>query len=245
MKNIERFCRNEERTAYQSGDVFSLLFTAINSGQFWRCIRWCDKGTTVIITSPINFENHVLRREEWKQQLKVQDFVTFLGFLQQVGFEKVSSQRPSKVQKFRHPDFKKDNENLQKLVNREEKEKTKRKRRISEAESVVLRAVRSVKDQNRTGNQEQKVKLQRMVALDDNNTSRRGKKRKRSDANGDEMSTHCKKQKPIQLKGRDAGTHNTPREEQLRKSHSADEMAAVQALLSLAKPELLAAQSFL
>lgn len=71
----------------------------------------------------------------------------------------------------------------------------KRKWRILEVESVVFCVVRLVKDQNCIGNQEQKVKLQRMVVFDDNNMLRRGKKRKRSDVNGDEMLIYCIKVK--------------------------------------------------
>ena len=55
----------------------------------------------VLIPSPELFEREVLQREEWKRQLDIDGFASFVDVLFQVGFEKVLNQRPSKVQRFR------------------------------------------------------------------------------------------------------------------------------------------------
>ena len=81
----------------------SMLFAVINSGKFWRCIRWCDHGKTMLITSPELFERNVLRNDA--EGLETENFQTFVDKLNQIGFRRVSNQRPSKLQKFRHPRF--------------------------------------------------------------------------------------------------------------------------------------------
>ena len=83
--------------------VQSLLFAILTSGKYWRCIRWCDNGTAVLITSPQLFERKVLRRELTALNLK--DFASFVKMLKTIGFQRVLSARPSKTQKFRHPGF--------------------------------------------------------------------------------------------------------------------------------------------
>ena len=104
MSNDRKTYQDGKTKEFQTEKFFSALSATINPGKFWRCIRWCDGGSTVLITSPVLFEREVLQREQWKLQLKVNDFASFTDLLKQVGFEKVLSQRPSKVQKFRHPD---------------------------------------------------------------------------------------------------------------------------------------------
>ena len=89
---------------------FSSLAAVINSGESWRCIRWCDRGSTLLITSPILFERDVLQNKHQELLPNVKDFPSFVDALVKMGFEKVLSERLSKVQKFRHPCFKKDEE---------------------------------------------------------------------------------------------------------------------------------------
>ena len=84
------------------------------------------------------------------------DFSRFADLLKQVGFEKVLSQRQSKVQKFRHPDFKKGCENLQYVA--KEIAELKRKIKMSEEENLELSAAGSMKKKNQERNPEQKAK---------------------------------------------------------------------------------------
>ena len=93
MAKNETIGRDVEKTAHQSGDLFSCLFVAMNSGKFWRCVRWCDEGSTVLITSPVLFEKQVLESAEWKQHLKIKNFDSFVDSLQQTGFKEVLNQR--------------------------------------------------------------------------------------------------------------------------------------------------------
>ena len=100
---------------------FSSLSAVINSGEFWRCIRWCDRGSTLLITSPILFERDVLQNKHQELLPNVKDFPSFVDALVKMGFEKVLSERLSKVQKFRHPCFKKSlEERLKKEPNSKE-----------------------------------------------------------------------------------------------------------------------------
>ena len=59
-----------EETVNQPDEEFSCLFAVMNSGKFWRCIKWQDKGSTVLIISPVLLEKQALQSGEWKQQLK-------------------------------------------------------------------------------------------------------------------------------------------------------------------------------
>ena len=156
MPNNRETHQDAKRKEFLTDKVFSVLSATINSGKFWRCIRWCDGGSTVLITSPVLFEREVLQREKWKLWLKVNDFSRFADLLKQVGFEKVLSQRQSKVQKFRHPDFKKGCENLQYVA--KEIAELKRKIKMSEEENLELSAAGSMKKKNQERNPEQKAK---------------------------------------------------------------------------------------
>lgn len=93
------------RKAIQSEKVFSLLLDIISSGKYWRCIRWSDQGTIILITSPKLFEKEVLPGV--LKELRLKDFLSFADVLYRIGFQRVFTSRPSKVYKFRHPLFQK------------------------------------------------------------------------------------------------------------------------------------------
>ena len=248
MSSDRETYQDDKKKELLTDEFFSALSATINSGKFWRCIRWCDGGSTVLITSPVLFESEVLQSlGQWKLQLKVNNFASFTDLLKQVGFEKVLSQRPSKVQKFRHRDFTKNYRGFQHV----ERAEPNRKRKLSEEESLELGTTGSVKEKSQEANLAQLVKRQRKVTFEDQSTMA-AKKRKRNFTNGEEMSTHGKKRKiavPVTL--RTPIKHDTFRK-QMRRVYSADEMTAAQALLSLSTPvlfadytamELMAAQS--
>ena len=93
------------RKAIQSEKVFSLLLDTISSGKYWRCIRWSDQGTIILITSPKLFEKEVLPGV--LKELRLKDFLSFADVLYRIGFQRVFTSRPSKVYKFHHPLFQK------------------------------------------------------------------------------------------------------------------------------------------
>lgn len=78
--------RDVEKKFDQTGDLFSRFFAVMNSGKVWRCVGWCDEGSTVLITNPVLFEKQVLESAKWKQQLKTKNFDSFVDSLQQTGF---------------------------------------------------------------------------------------------------------------------------------------------------------------
>ena len=82
----ETNCGDVKKTANQSDHVFSCLFAVMNSDKLWRCVRCCDKGSMVLVTSPVLIEKQVLQSAEWKQQLKIKHFDTFGYSLQETGF---------------------------------------------------------------------------------------------------------------------------------------------------------------
>ena len=190
MAKNEAIRREVEKTVNQSGDLFSCLFTVMNSGKFWRCVRWCDEGRTVLITSPVLFQKQVLQSAEWKQQLNIKDFDSFVDLLQQTGFKEVLNQRSSKVRKFRHPDFWKGSENVLSIGGDEERENAKRKRKAKEQEHAGSSGGVAVKEENYLNDLEKKAKRHRVAALEDINT-RTGSKRKRSTGNK-KLPTHSK-----------------------------------------------------
>ena len=248
MSNNRETYQDAKRKEIQTDEFFSALSATIDSGKFWRCIRWCDGGRTVLITSPVLFEKEVLQGEHWKLEQKANDFPRFADLLKQVGFEKVVSQRPSKVRKFRHPEFKKNCRNLQQVA--KVKIGPKRKRKVSE-ESPELGAVGSMEERNQERNLAQKAKRQRKVTFEDG-SAMAAEKRKRNVTNGEEMSTHNKKRKTAVSVTPSASVKYDTHSKQLRRIYSADEMTAAQTLLSLSIPvvfanytamELMASQS--
>ena len=251
MAKNEAIRRDVEKTVNQSGDLFSCLFTVMNSGKFWRCVRWCDEGRTVLITSPVLFQKQVLQSAEWKQQLKIKDFDSFVDLLQQTGFKEVLNQRSSKVRKFRHLDFWKGSENVLSIGGHEERENAKRKRKAKEQENDGSSGGVAVKEENYLNDLEKKAKRHRVAALENINT-RTGSKRKRSTGNR-KLPTHSKKQKTaVQRAPNDPIADKTP-SQQLCRTYSADEKTTAHTLLNLSAPvifvnyytkvELMASQS--
>ena len=98
------------RKALQSDNLISLLHAVITSGKYWRCIRWCNQGTTIIITSPKLFEKEVLRGD--MKELSLKDFSSFADVLLRAGFQRVPNPRPSKVYKFCHPRLQKNSNGI-------------------------------------------------------------------------------------------------------------------------------------
>ena len=238
MAKKETITGDVEKSVAQSDDLLSCLFAVMNSGKYWRCIRWCDEGSTVLITSPVLFEKQVLQSAEWKPQLKIKNFDSFVDSLQQTGFKEVLNQRSSKVQKFRHPDFKKDSENVLSVGGHEEREEAKRKRKAKEEENAGFSDGVAVKEENYSKDLEKKAKRHRIVVLEDNNT-RAGSKRKRN-AENRKVSTHGKKQKTaIHCAPSDPIAEKTPNQ-QLRRIYSAAEKTAAHALLNLSVPIIFA-----
>ena len=226
-----------EKTVNQSGDLFSCLFTVMNSGKFWRCVRWCDKGGTVLITSPVLFEKHVLQNVEWKQQLKIKEFDSFVDLLQKTGFKEVLNQRSSKVRKFRHPDFWKGGENVLSIGRHLETENAKRKRKAKEEKSVRPSDGRAAKEENCVKDMEKKAKRHRAAVLEDN--TRTGSKGKTSPGKR-KLLTHSKKQKTaVQRLPNDPIADKTP-SQQLCTTYSADEKSTAHTLLNLSVPVIFA-----
>ena len=186
---------------------------------------------------------------EWKLQRNFCDFAGFVDLLIQVGFEKILNHRPSKLQKFRHPEFKKDCANQ---TVAEERAEEKRKRKLFEEENFELGAAVSNKAKNERRNSAHKVKRQRHVTFEDNST--RTKKRKRDNTNGEEVSTHGKKRKSAVTGIRSVPTECYTSGQLTGRIYSAEEVTAAQALLSLSTPvvfanysvmELMAAQGLI
>ena len=222
---------------------FSSLAAVINCGEFWRFIRWCDGGSTLLITSPVLFERDVLQNDNQELLPNVKDFASFVDALVKVGFEKVLSDRLSKVQKFRHPCFKKDEEIPQRAtVKRAE---LKRKMQI---EGKCRKRSTSV----------EKEKLPQRLAQSlnwSNDSARRAVKRKRNAEYSSDFSASFKKR----MDGEDfpsiESTNRDKPAQRMRRIDTAEEVTAAQALLSLSIPvlllsnytavELVAAQSLL
>ena len=166
---------------------FSSLAAVINSGEFWRCIRWGDRGSTLLITSPILFERDVLQNKHQELLPNVKDFPSFVAALVKMGFEKVLSERLSKVQKFRHPCFKKDEE----IPRRAAEKRAELKRRMQIEGNCQKRSIPVEKE-----------KLTRRVAqsLNSNNDSaRRAAKRKRNAEYSSDFSASVRKGRMVRI----------------------------------------------
>lgn len=228
--------RSQEKTNGKSNfefGFFSSLAAVINSGEFWRSIRWCDGGSTLLITSPVLFERDVLQNDNQELLPNVKDFASFVDALVKVGFEKVLSDRLSKVQKFRHPCFKKDEEIPQ---------------RATEKRAELKRKMQTEGKCRKRSTPVEKEKLPQRLAQSlnwSNDSARRAVKRKRKAEYSSDFSASVKKRK----NGEDfPSIVSTNRD-------SAEEVTAAQALLSLSVPvlflsnytaaELVAAQSLL
>lgn len=247
MSNNRETCQGGKTKIALFDGFLSSLFATINSGKFWRCIRWCDEGRTVLITSPILFERVVLQSNEWKLQLNINDFASFVNLLAQLGFEKVLNQRRSKVQKFRHPDFRKNWGNFQTTA-KKSAEPT-RERMPEENPEDSAKCSRKERERNLT----QEAKRQRNVSFN-NGSKLTAMKRKTNGDNNGETFTHVKKRKIAVPATAGTSTNHDTFNQPMRSTYIADELIAAEALLSLSKPavferysavELMAAQSLL
>ena len=222
---------------------FSSLAAVINSGEFWRCIRWGDRGSTLLITSPILFERDVLQNKHQELLPNVKDFPSFVDALVKMGFEKVLSEKLSKVQKFRHPCFKEDEEIP---------------RRAAEKRAELKRKVQIEGNCQKRSTPVEKEKLTRRVAqsLNSNNDSaRRAAKRKRNAEYSSDFSASVKERKNGEDFPSIVSTSRDKPAQRMRRMDTAEEVTAAQALLSLSMPvlllsnytavELVAAQSLL
>ena len=206
---------------------FSSLAAVINSGEFWRCIRWGDRGSTLLITSPILFERDVLQNKHQELLPNVKDFPSFVDALVKMGFEKVLSERLSKVQKFRHPCFKKDEEIP---------------RRAAEKRAELKRKMQMEGNCQKRSTPVEKEKLTRRVAqsLNSNNDSaRRAAKRKRNAEYSSDFSASVKKRKNGEDFPSIVSTNRDKPAQRMRRMDTAEEVTAAQALLSLSMPVLL------
>ena len=238
--------RSQEKTNGKSNfefGFFSSLAAVINSGEFWRSIRWCDGGSTLLITSPVLFERDVLQNDNQELLPNVKDFASFVDALVKVGFEKVLSDRLSKVQKFRHPCFKKDEEIPQRAT--EKRAELKRKMQI---EGKCRKRSTPV----------EKEKLPQRLAQSlnwSNDSARRAVKRKRNAEYSSDFSASVKKRKNGEDFPSIVSTNRDKPAQRMRRIDTAEEVTAAQALLSLSIPvlllsnytavELVAAQSLL
>ena len=216
---------------------FSSLLDVINSGRFWRCIRWNDEGSTVLITSPLLFEREILRNAEKKLQFNMSDFASFVDLLMQLGFEKVLNQRPLKVQKFRHPCFKRESGKLQKTAVK--RGDLQRERKMLDEEDRQDKSTSANKKKALKRNLEQKVKRKGELDLCDDSARTAGK-RKRSGEKSSEISVPVKKRKSAE---RDLASvlrnHDTPTQQMCR-IYSAEEISAAKTLFSLSAPVIFA-----
>ena len=222
---------------------FSSLAAVINSGEFWRCIRWCDRGRTVLITSPVLFERDVVQNKHQELLPNVKDFPSFVDALVKMGFQKVLSERLSKVQKFRHPCFRKDEEIP---------------RRAAEKGAELKRKMQIEGNCQKRSTPIEKEKLRRRFAQSLNSSSdsvRRAVKRKRNAEYSSDFSASVKKRKNGEDFPSIVSTNRDKPTQRMRRMDTAEEVTAAQALLSLSIPvlllsnytavELVAAQSLL
>ena len=231
--NIKTSQNGKNRRESLCDGFFSSLFSVINSGKFWRCIRWCHKGRTVLITSPTLFEREVLQTKEWKLQQDINDFTNFVALLKQLGFKPVTNQRQSKVQKFQHPQFTKDCGGI--LTEATKRDETQRKRKIPENENAECSAACSTKEKRNPAQKSKRQRIFNFELRDENATT--AEKRNRKAGNSSEISTPVKKQKATVISSAPVDKE-TP--SQMRRNYSAEEMTVAQALLSLSTPVVFA-----
>ena len=221
--------------------VQSLLFAILTSGKYWRCIRWCDNGTAVLITSPQLFEREVLRGGELKA-LNLMDFATFAKMLKTIGFQRVLSARTSKAQKFRHPGFQINGKKVNDDKKGKEKEETKGKRKRS--------MTRKKRDETRRQRQVAGTESKRFKKDFETpkKTKRRGKmvnedlrgrtavKRKRDpkEMTTNENYVHAKKQKQNTFTTVSSANHTcNPNQVRMPRGYCLEEITAAHAMLGL------------
>ncbi|XP_078356031.1 uncharacterized protein LOC144640806 [Oculina patagonica] len=212
--------------------VQSMLFAILTSGKYWRCIRWCDNGTTVLITSPKLFEREVLKRE--MKGLNLKNFASFVKMLKTVGFQQVLSARASKTQKFRHPCFQINRKEVSNDKTGKEKEETRRGRKGQ----MIVTESKCLKKNYETP---QKIKRRGKEPTEDF-SGRIAVKRKRdtTESTDDDLFANAKRKKL----NTSVSTANQNPPPQRMTGHS-NEITAAQALLGLSTGEITAAQALL
>ena len=218
--------------------VQSMLFAILTSGKYWRCIRWCDNGTTVLITSPQLFEREVLPRE--MKELNLKDFASFVKMLKTVGFQQVVSARPSKTQKFRHACFQINSKEISGEQTGKERKETQtgggRKGQVIDNESKCF---------EKKTDSPQKVKRLReeLTKYFGRRTEVKRKRDTTEQIDDDELSTNAKRKK---LNTEVSNTNQNPPKQRMT-GYSEDDITAAQALLSLSlsTAEVTAVQALL
>ena len=218
--------------------VQSLLFAILTSGKYWRCIRWCDNGTAILITSPQLFEREVLRRE--LKALNLKDFASFVKMLKTIGFQRVLSARTSKTQKFRHPGFQINGKKVTDDKTGKAKEETKGKRKRSmtgakRGETGRERQVSGTESKCFKKNFEKAKKTkQRGKMVDEDLRGRTAVKRKRDpkEMMANENYDHFKKQKQNTITTVSSTSHN-PNQQRMPRRYSLEEITAAHAMLGL------------
>lgn len=228
----------------------SLLFAILTSGKYWRCIRWCDNGTTVLITSPRMFEREVLRRELTVLNLK--DFTSFVKMLRTIGFQQVLSARPSKTKKFRHPRFQINSKEVSGDKKGKEKEET------TKCTKVVRKGKRQMKGKVRdeirrerqmTGTESKgfkknfetlhKIKRRGEVVTEDlRGTTAVKRKRDTKELMNNEHYVHVKRKKQNTCTPVSSANQNPP-QQRMPRGYSPEETTAAQAILGLSTPVVL------
>jgi len=206
----------------------SLLYAILTSRKHWRCIRWCDNGTAVLITSPQLFEREVLRRE--LTTLNLQDFASFVKMLKTIGFQRVLSARLSKTQKFRHPGFQINGKDVTNDKKGKEKEETRgtekrnmtekerdetrpRERQVTSPERILFKNFETPKKNERRGE----------VATEDFRGSTAVKrKRDATELTEKEHQGHAKRQKQNTCTTVSSADQNPP-QKRMSKSHCPEE----------------------
>lgn len=219
--------------------VQSLLFAILTSGKYWRCVRWCDNGTAVLITSPQLFDREVLRGGELKA-LNLKDFATFAKMLKTIGFQRVLSARISKTQKFRHPGFQINGKKVTDDKKGKEKEETKgkRKRSMTRKKRDETRRQRQV-----TGTESKRFKKdfetpkktkRRSKMVNEDLRGRTAVKRKRDpkEMTTNENYVHAKKQKQSKFTTVSSANHD-PNQERMPRGYCLEEITAAHAMLGL------------
>lgn len=213
--------------------VQSMLFAILRSGKYWRCIRWCDSGTTVLITSPRLFEREVLPKE--MKGLNLKNFASFVKMLKTVGFQRVLSARPSKTQKFRHPCFQINSKEVSgdKMGKGRKETGRGRKRQMIHTESKCFK---------KNFETPQKIK-RRGEEPTEGFSGRTAVKRKRDTAEpvDQELFSKAKRKKP----NTPVSTANQNPPQQRMTGFSLDEITAAQAILGLSTGEITAPQALL
>lgn len=227
-----------------------MLFAILTSGKYWRCIRWCDHGTTVLITSPRLFEREVLQRD--MKGLNLKNYAGFVKMLKTVGFQHVLSARPSKTQKFRHPCFQINSKEVSVGKTGKERDETKRGRKPQRMEKernetrrgrkrpTIDTESKCVKNNFETP---QKIKQRGQDPAEDfGGRTAVERKRDTTEPMDEELVAKTKRKK---LNTQVSAANQNPPQLCMAGGYSLDEITAAQALLGLSTSEITAVQALL